>query len=132
LKKFVFLVLFFLLGCQSPNTANFESEASLADLKKAIVSAIGEPKAVSENQREFTSQFYGRKSGKERLYSVVTILGARRPYEIDIKVFVEQKTGKNYEQIGEDPTVAKKLKSDIEARLHSRENRNVIDDFRPF
>ena len=132
------LLFIFLVACQS-NSIKIETEASLADVKKAVTAAIGEPRFVSQNQREFTSIYFGRKSGsegveklKERLYSHILILGSRRPYTIEIKVLVEEKVGSTYEHVGEDPSVAKKLKLDIEAKLQSRENRNFIDDFRPF
>jgi hypothetical protein len=140
----VFQILAFMLGCASYESATVsESEQSLADIKKSIVSLMGDPRIVSENQREFTSQYFAKKPDPKvdfdpqkvniRHYAVMTILGARRPYDIEIKAFVERRQGRVYIIDGQDSEVAKKLAKELKDRLNqSRENRNLIDDFRAF
>jgi hypothetical protein len=110
-----------------------ENEESLGNIKKAIVSVIGEPRQLSENQREFISQYFEKAKSRHRYYYQVTILGARRPYTIEIHAFLEEKKGKSYEPIGEETNLAHKLSKDLQNKLNqSREDRNLIDDFRAF
>ena len=136
------LLILLFVGCASEETATItEGEQSLIEIKKAIVAIIGEPKHVSENQREFTSKFFNKdpnlnvdpEKAKVRFYTVMAIQGPRRPYDIEIRAFVEQRVGKEYEEVGEDSDVAKKLAQQLKDRLNqSREGRNLIDDFRAF
>jgi hypothetical protein len=136
----LFLVLS--LGCATEETAIIsDGEQSLAEIKKAIIAVIGEPRKVSENQREFTSQYFSKKEdpnfdplkSKTRLFTTMAILGPRRPYDIEIRAFVEVKIKGSYEQDGEDSETAQKLAKLIQEKLNqSREGRNLIDDFRAF
>ena len=72
-------------------------------------------------------------TAKVRHYAVMTILGARRPYDIEIRAFVERKRGKEYDSQGEDSDVARRLAKELKDKLNqSRDNRNLIDDFRAF
>jgi hypothetical protein len=111
-----------------------ESNQSLGEIKKAIVAVIGEPRKLSQNQREFTSQFYQKNESKlkARYYYTVTVLGARRPYSIEARAFIEQK-GPDAEEPLEDSSLAAKVLREIQIKLNqSREGRNLIDDFRAF
>ncbi len=136
------LICCLFMGCASEETVTLsDGEQSLAELKKAIVAVMGDPRKLSENQREFTSQYFSKKAdptfdpekSKERLYATMTVLGARRPYDIEIRAFVERKVGKHYELYGEDSPTAKKLAKELKEKLNqSRDGRNVIDDFRAF
>lgn len=118
-----------------------DQNLSLVDIKKAVTAVIGEPRAVSENQRTFLSQYFSRKpdpkfdaqKSKERLYAKVAILGDRRPYDVEVEVVVEEREQNSYYATGNDSTEAKKLGKDIRTRLNQgRDDRNVIDDFRAF
>ena len=140
----IFLALYLtlgVLGCATDSASVNEPEQSLAEIKKAIVSIMGDPRKLSENQREFTSQYFGRKpngnfdplKAKERLYAVMTILGARRPYDIEIHAFVEKRVGKTYVEAGEDSVMSNKLAKELQEKLNqSRDGRNMIDGFRAF
>lgn len=123
------------LGCAQDQIKAEESETSIGEIKKAVVSVIGSPREISQNQREFTSQYSDLPNTKpsERVYYIVTILGARRPYEVEVKALVEQRQGKAYREVGEDARLAQKLLKDIQNKLHQgRDGRNLIDDFRAF
>ncbi|MBK7961455.1 MAG: hypothetical protein IPK04_09790 [Bdellovibrionales bacterium] len=87
------------------------------------------------------SRFYDRRgrylenieNAKERLYTVVTVLGDRRPYDVKVEVFVEEKVEENVYVISEqDNRSAERIAARIKDALYqSQSNRNVIDDFRP-
>ena len=123
------------IGCAQEQIKAEENEVSIGDLKKAIVSVIGSPRDLSQNQREFTSQYSDlpNTKPKQRVFYKVTVLGSRRPYEVEVKAFVEQRQGSTYEEVGEDQKLAQRLLKDIQEKLHQgRDGRNLIDDFRAF
>lgn len=130
-----------LVSCVTTTVTISEENQSLGEIKRALTAIMGEPRSVSGNQREFTSQYFGRKEdpkfdptkAKERLFAKFLILGDRRPYDIEITVYSEERTGRTYQVIGTDPTMAKALAKELETRLNqSRDGRNIIDDFRAF
>lgn len=141
-KKLSTLVLTLLVVCGCTSTATVPSQnKALGEIRAAINSIAGEPRAISENQREIISQYFGRnpnaefdaQKSPERLYAKFTILGERRPYDVSVQVFVEQKYQGVFELVGEDEKTADKVAKDLIKRLNqSREDRNIIDDFRPF
>ena len=98
---------------------------------------------MSQNGREMTSHFHDRKlkfldvtpKTKERLYTKVTILGARRPYDITIAVHVEQRDPdtKNFHDIGLDDNLSLLQAKTIQQALNqSREKVQSIDEGAPF
>ncbi len=144
IKAFValaFAAMSILSGCATSDANVSEANYSLGEIKQVVVSVIGDPRALSQNQRTYLSQYFGPKSdknfeatkSKKRLYSRITILGDRRPYDIAVDVIVEQKVQNQYEETGNDRKKAREFAKEIEERLHKGiENRNVIDDFRAF
>jgi hypothetical protein len=64
----------------------------------------------------------------------VTILGDRRPYDIQIEVVVEIRDKEGiYQVVERDDARAEKIAKDIQkALVQSRDNRNIIDDFKPY
>jgi hypothetical protein len=119
-----------------------ENNFSLNDIRTAIQNVIGgKPRYISENFREIKSDYFSRKReidfhplySKERSYAHFIILGERRPYDIKIIVYVESRTKAGFEQIGIDQSFARKVGKELLDKLNqSRDNRNVIDDFRSF
>ena len=131
-----------LSGCRTGGVVLRETPMSVSETRRAVVSVIGEPRSVSQNGREITSRFYDRKDkaiakmemARERLFTHITILGDRRPYDIQVQVVVEGRNddgGFDVIDRNDDKAaiVAEKLR---QALNQSRENRNVIDDFRSF
>lgn len=110
----------------------------LLELQKAAASTLpAGKKGTSENGREFYSNPYKIKGSAYELakpdesYFVaeVFVLGDRRPYVIEINVFRVV----NSQRVGKDNKLEKRLKNEILQDLAKRrENRNVIDSFRPF
>jgi hypothetical protein len=129
-----------MVGCAT-GAAISEANYSVGEIKQVIQSIVGEFRTQSQNQRTIYSKYFGtkkdkdfdEKKSKKRLYAVVTILGDRRPYDIDVEVIVEAKVGSGYEESGSDQIKAQEIADEIVRRLHEGiENRNVIDDFRAF
>lgn len=139
-KLSLLLILIYFTGCRSGGTILRGSTDSLNDIKKAIVSTVGQPRSIADEGKEIISGYHdknfeeAKENAKERYYSRISILGDRRPYDIQVEVFVETKVGnKKYELIGEDLRLAEKLSKKIKSALNQgRENKNVIDDFRPY
>lgn len=140
LLGWVFLLLM-LGGCVSRGYRINEQNLSLGEMKRIVMSVIGEPRAVSENQRTFYSRYFSRnpdpkfdpEKSRERLYAKVVVLGDRRPYDLEVEVYVEERAGRVYKDNGTDETEAYKLGKDIRNRLNQgRNERNAIDDFRAF
>jgi hypothetical protein len=112
----------------------------MSESRKIISQIIGKPKEISENGRELISGYqdsFGQdfEPGKstERYEVHVIILGDRRPYNIRIEVPVERKTSSGYKHVGYDNARAKEIAEKLKKALNeSRDNRNVIDDFKPF
>jgi hypothetical protein len=143
---FVMMALLGTLGLSScatnqPGVLMSETPASMTDSRKAIISVIGPPRFISENGHELLSHYYDTrglnyepgKSTRERFYTHVLILGDRRPYDIRIIVVVEEKQGAEFHLVGYDNEKAQRLSERIKKALtESRDNRNVIDDFKPY
>ncbi len=122
---------------------------SLSNIYAAIEKAMSMGiQKYSENKRVIYSRPFvvnqndqARKSGyRERGIAKVWVLGDIRPYSIETEVTIErakvtvQNIGKElYEPVRSDRELARKLLNSILAQLNKRENnRNIIDDFRPF
>lgn len=130
-----------LAGCQTGVFIK-DSPAAVADIRKATVVVLGEPRSISQNGRELISKFHDKRGRMDeglakaniRYYTMISILGDRRPYNVRVEVFKEAKVEKNrYQIIGEETVLAKKTAKKIEEVLNeSLKNRNVIDDFRAF
>lgn len=134
-------LLCLIVGCQTQGVLIKETPLNLSESRRIIASIIGQPKMMSQNGREMKSRFYDRRgrylenieNAKERLYTVVTVLGDRRPYDVKVEVFVEEKVEENVYVISEqDNRSAERIAARIKDALYqSQSNRNVIDDFRP-
>jgi enoyl reductase-like protein len=145
MKKLWFLTLTSLLaftGCQTSGVMLRETPLNVSETRRAVVSVIGQPRITSENGRELFSNYYDRKghsdekskSLRERLHTHVTVLGDRRPYDIQIEVVVEIRDQDGaYQVVEQDDARAEKIALDVQkALVQSRDNRNIIDDFRPY
>lgn len=137
------LSVVFQLGCQTDGVLLKDTPLNISETRKAIAGVIGQPRATSENGREMVSKYYDRKgnndethmkTSRERLSTHIAILGDRRPYDIQVEVVVEirDKDGK-YQVVERDESRALKISKDIQkALVQSRDNRNLIDDFRAY
>lgn len=131
-----------LAGCRSDGVFVKETPMNLSETRKAIVAAIGEPRLVSKNGRELYSECYNKKeqpiermeSAKERFSSHISILGDRRPYDLEVEVLVEERDDDGHFQVvDKDDSMAAPLAEKIKKELYqSLDERNLIDDFRSF
>jgi hypothetical protein len=88
------LIVFLAWGCQTPGYYISDSNLIIPETRKAITAIIGKPQMVSLNGRELISEYHDSKfkmvspdeQPKVRYFTKVSILGARRPYEINIQV----------------------------------------------
>jgi hypothetical protein len=98
-NQIIFFATFFLfLGCQTPGYFISDSQLQLPEIRKAVNVVMGKPRYVSVNGREMVSEYHDAKfqpydenaKKKLRYQTKVTILGARRPYDINVIVSREQ------------------------------------------
>lgn len=143
MKRVILLFFYILTGCQTQGVVLRDTPLNISETRKAIASVIGQPRVTSENGREMVSKYYDRKGTKdeeqmktvrERFSTHITILGDRRPYDIQIEVVVEIRDhdGK-YQVVERDEARAQAISIEIQkALVQSRDNRNLIDDFRAY
>lgn len=146
-----------LSGCSTVSLNNLDYP--LLDIQRGVSNIV--PKGVlkiSPNGRMYTSKYFDPNTidtersteadeeiKRERAVVIATILGDRRPYDVDIRVDVDQdengtKTIKNddfiegsWSSIGSDKGLAEYFKQRLANYLARLErNKNIIDDFRPF
>lgn len=146
-----------LAGCSSA-TLN-DLDYSLADIQKGITNTV--PKGIakiSPNRRTFYSKYFDPESveaersterkddiERERATVVAVLLGDRRPYDVEITVYVEEDTSEKpakkeddfidgvWAKSGSDKGLAKYFRDRLANYLARLERtKNLIDDFRPF
>lgn len=144
LNKFLFLFLsFYMLGCQTPGYFISDSNLVIPESRKAITAVIGKPRLVSLNGRELVSEYHDtkfknidmEKKEKTRFFTKVTILGARRPYEINIQVIRQdfENETKAYVNTALDDGLAEKRAREIKKVLnYSLEKQQKFDGDNPF
>jgi hypothetical protein len=144
LPKILFSLLFIaLVGCQTDGVVLHDTPLNISETRIAVARVMGQPRLTSENGREMVSKYYDRKGnsdedvikkGRERLSTHIIILGDRRPYDIQVEVVVEIRDHEGkYQVVERDEARADKVAKDIKkALVQSRDNRNLIDDFRPY
>ena len=146
MKLFQKISVLFLTGllcsCRTDGVFMHEIPGSASDARKAIVSVIGEPKSTSSNGQELVSRYHDKdgqfnedtKNNKERRFTRITILGDRRPFDLQIEVVIEKKSIEaGYEFFALDEALAKEMATKIKKALNqSLDKRNIIDDFRAF
>ena len=135
---------YFIFGCQTP-LGYFITDSNLiiSESRKAITAVIGKPRVVSENGRELISEYHDIKfktidpelKPTIRYFTSATILGARRPYEINIQVVqqsFENESG-SYISTGLDEGLTIKRAKEIKkAHNYSLEKQQKFDGDNPF
>jgi hypothetical protein len=146
LKAFTLLVLFLLFSalltsCQTAKPAVSGVMLSYNSLKTILGNHMpGGIREQSSNGRKLYTGFFSPRNfdedaseASDRAYGIVTILGSSRPYNVDVEVVREKKSGGDYRSEGRDKALTKKLTERLrQALADRREDRNVIDDFRAF
>lgn len=129
-------------GCASNGIKNVM--LPLTVVRKIVMDNMpGGVKKESMNGREITSEYFDAKdidvpseTARERGKAVITVLGSRRPYTINVVVTREKRargSKKKYDKLGEDSKLTKDVRKRIKDALDNRPaDLNVIDDFRAF
>ncbi len=121
-------------------------DASLTELKVIVNASVPVGlRTVSANGRELVSKHFiitkdrYKPAGDalERFFVQVTILGDRRPYDIEILVSHERRVLRNnrfvYVIVNFDEDLAREMEHKIRTELSKRrEDRNIVDDFRVY
>lgn len=137
------LIFIFVSGCSTLPYIRFENaNYSLAAIGKAVNAVVpGGIKRKSTNGRELHSDYFNPKDdqdydpekAKVRAVVRVVILGERRPYDLDVLVRLDRRIDGSFEIYDYDERLANKYLQLIRQRLaQSREELNVIDDFKAF
>lgn len=134
-------------GCASIGTPRYattikELDKPLIDIQRMIARTLpGGLSHASSNGREMYSRPFIIEKGlykpvgevADRYVGVVTVLGDRRPYILEIVVAHENRQGGEYKIVGYDIGMARQLERRIKQVLAKRrEDLNIIDDFRVF
>lgn len=144
--KFHFLLLLiFVIGLSSCQTGYVISESplSLIDTRRAFVVALGQVRVVSTNGREVYSHYHDKNfkilsnptSVEQRYYTKLTILGARRPYDIDVQVREEIKSAgiEGFDDAGLDQNLSNVRGQAIQKVLNQSRAKTVkVDGEDPF
>lgn len=135
------LCALFVMACATEGHVIRNSDRGMREIRQAFIAAAGPARKENENGRIFQSEYFPRhpdpnfkaNKAKERLHGRFTILGDRRPYDIQVEVMIEEKTHEGYEEVGVDESLSQELANQLKKELlKSREGRNIIDDFKPF
>lgn len=92
------LMFLFFVSCQTTGYFIQDSNLPASDTRKIVAATFGRPRVVSPNGRELYSSYHNEKfealedteATPERYYTKTTILGAKRPFEIQIEVIWER------------------------------------------
>ena len=147
LKLIISLGFVFIAQCATNALVIKDQNRPLVELQKAVLRALpGGKRKVSVNGREFYSHYFipnGKKYGKLakkkiRFMTKVTILGDRRPYTLEVltSAYKVRTSGENIVEsrdLGPDKGLSRMVLRRIQSALSkSREEFNIIDDFRVF
>jgi hypothetical protein len=131
-------------GCVSKGVEIGDVMVHMTGVRQAIQESAPSIRKQSQNGRELTTEYFTpnqmdepAENKRERAYALITILGERRPYKVDVKVFREIREKNDgvvsYRNTGMDFHLAEKLAKTIRAAIAVRpEDRSFIDDFKPF
>ena len=135
------LSVLFLVGCESKILIE-DINRPFGVVRAAVKESLpGGTRLTSENGREFDSNYFAPKgpldvdgsTGNFRETAHIAVLGAGRPYSISVESIIEKKAGRGYEVYGRDPSRATEIGKRIQTGLSNRrDDRNMIDDFKPF
>lgn len=130
-----------LVGCVSRGQQIKGINRTVNDIRTTVKSIYGIAHA-SQNERELiTGPLKVDPNDKTpsaqlmmRAYARIVIINDRRPYNILVEAYIERRTTSGtFVEVGLSESVSQDLAKELHrALLESRENWNVIDDFRAF
>lgn len=127
-------------GCVTQGHYVHDMNRSMSDIQTAIRNLYG-IQSKSDNEKILYTPPLKKDPNdttpeakmRERVIARVVIMGDRRPYDILVQVYLERKVRGTWVEVGLDEGLSQEFAKEINRELiESRENRNVIDDFRAF
>lgn len=131
---------FLLSGCVTQGHYVRDMNRSMSDIQTAIRNLYG-VQSKSDNEKILYTPPLKKDPNdttpeakmRERVIARIVIMGDRRPYDILVQVYLEHKVRGGWVEVGLDEVLSQEFAKEINRELiESRENRNVIDDFRAF
>ena len=127
-------------GCATQGHYVRDMNRSMSDIQVAVKNLYGIQSKSDDDKILYTpplkrdpSDTTPENKMRERLIARIVIMGDRRPYDILVQVYLERKVRGNWVEVGLDEDLSRDFSREISRELiESRENRNVIDDFRAF
>lgn len=141
--SFYCFLMFGIFSCQTPGYYISDSTLVIPETRKAVTAVIGKPQLVSLNGRELISEYHDSKFKminleevpQVRYFTKVIILGARRPYEINIQVMRQdyEAETRTYIDTELDEGLTEKRAKEIKKALnYSLEKQQRFDGDNPF
>lgn len=138
--QLVFFSVFFMGCATSSNSREFNRPWGVvrATVQKNLPLGI---RTTSRNGRTYESNFFVPKGNwdedgtdsRERAFARATIFNASRPYRVEASVFRQRKISGGYSEPELDEELSERLVSKIASDIaNRRDDRNIIDDFKPF
>ena len=138
-------LVFILLAssCATPGYMIEESNYSVKQHRIAITAALGLVRQVSQNGRVVLSLYHDKNlknievtpKTRERYFTRVTVLGAIRPYRVQVEVIQEKRDPdtKEFMPVGLDEELAEKRAMVVQNMLNqSRDEGRTFDEESPF
>jgi hypothetical protein len=140
---FLFSLSLNLISCVTGYKQLGPVDNSLNVIIQSVESIIpGGSRIKSQNGREIESYYFNRfdpdkkidpETASERTFVKVRIFGDRKPYDVELGVFVERLDQGEYKLAGHDERLGESYAKWLNEKLaKSRGNVNAIDVFRPF
>jgi hypothetical protein len=138
-------LVFILLAssCATPGYVIEESNYSVKQHRIAITAALGLVRQVSQNGRTVLSLYHDKNfknieitpKTRERYFTRVTVLGAIRPFRVQVEVIQERRDPdtKEFMPVGLDEDLAEKRALVVQSMLNqSRDEGTTFDEESPF
>jgi len=129
-------------GCSTSGVVLENQNYSMNGLRSSIISVIGEPRQVTDNQREFQSDYFRvgkltekvKGSDQQRSFIKISIFGDRRPYDVKIQVPIEEKSDGVFEETGSDEGLEIEIENKLKQKIEelNKDGRSIVDEFRAF
>ncbi len=137
---FLLILVLFAPGCTTQGHYVRDLNRSMSDIHVAIRNLYGVQSKSDDDKILYTPPLKRDPNDttpenrmRERVIARIVIMGDRRPYDILVQVYLERKIRGVWEEVGLDENLSRDFSKEINRELiESRENRNVIDDFRAF
>lgn len=129
-----------LSGCITSGFYLDDVNRNMQDIRTAISNLYG-IQSVSDNERVIITPPLKAdpndptppKLMKARVYARVVLVNDQRPYRMHVQVYQERKVKGEWVELDIDERLSEEFAREIYRELiNSRDNRNVIDDFRAF